>query len=321
MDITGLSPVMCLRSSSTKRASSNTGSRHVKTSSKQIFTRKRDSKKKDELVGKNLFDSHLSERNKQNHIVSKERDVCVDISAEIDLFNDTGDFLKEDSTDTFVNGNHDKAETIVDSIKISSSKEAVVINTHSGNGVEMTPTETSLDDSLSEYFFIGRSHSKDNNTSNVSSPQKVSFENKDISTDQKVESVESANSKSLCQSLEGSLLQDLKTNHSSTSDVVGDSSTTNKSVPTAQHNEVTSSEFKSLKERLKQRLQQNVGVIGPNKDPEEWIKQEAVQQAKIEASQIRKEGTEVDIGPFYGLPLKVQKLFETNRGISKLYGK
>ncbi|XP_059142587.1 helicase POLQ-like [Physella acuta] len=317
MDLTGLSPLMCLRSSSTKRTSSNTASRHK--TSKHIYTRKRDSKTKPELVGKNLFDSHLSERSQQKHSVSKECDVCVDISAEIDLFNDSGDLLKEDSLDTFVNGNHDKAGTFVDNIKVSSSNEAIAINTHRGNVVDMTATETSLDDSLSEYFFIGRSHIKDINTSNVSSPKKNSCENKVTSTDQKVENIESANSKSFCQSLVASSQQDLKTPHISTSDVVRDSSITHTSAPIAQPNEVTSSEFKSLKERLKQRLQQNVGVIGHNKDPEEWIKLEAVQQAKLEASQIRKEGTEVDIGPFYGLPLKVQKLFETNRGISKLY--
>ena len=33
------------------------------------------------------------------------------------------------------------------------------------------------------------------------------------------------------------------------------------------------------------------------------------------------EGGEFDIGPFYGLPSHVQKLFEEQRGISKLYGK
>ncbi len=57
------------------------------------------------------------------------------------------------------------------------------------------------------------------------------------------------------------------------------------------------------------------------------------QQLKIETiEQVRKEAEEAmsnsnstagghDIGPFYGLPSKVQKILEQQRGISKLYGK
>ena len=76
-----------------------------------------------------------------------------------------------------------------------------------------------------------------------------------------------------------------------------------------------------LKERLKQRLQTNVGVTGVQKRLEEDIRREAIVQAQLEASQIRREGTGVDIGPFYGLPGEVQRLLQSTRGISKLYGK
>ncbi|RUS81301.1 hypothetical protein EGW08_010943 [Elysia chlorotica] len=74
-----------------------------------------------------------------------------------------------------------------------------------------------------------------------------------------------------------------------------------------------------LKGRLKKRLETNVGLVPPHRTIEDAIRREAIEQAQLEASQIRREGTAVDIGPFYGLPLKVQKLLEASRGISKLY--
>ncbi|XP_055898005.1 helicase POLQ-like isoform X1 [Biomphalaria glabrata] len=75
----------------------------------------------------------------------------------------------------------------------------------------------------------------------------------------------------------------------------------------------------SLKEKLKNKLKQNAATTTFFLDKEEEMKEKALQQARIEASQIRKEGTSVDIGSFFGLPSKVKQLFETNRGITKLY--
>ena len=76
-----------------------------------------------------------------------------------------------------------------------------------------------------------------------------------------------------------------------------------------------------LKGRLKRRLQTNVGATPVHRKMEDNIRREAIALAQLEASQIRREGSSFDIGPFYGLPLKVQHLLEATRGISKLYGK
>ncbi|KAH9508929.1 hypothetical protein Btru_048318 [Bulinus truncatus] len=75
----------------------------------------------------------------------------------------------------------------------------------------------------------------------------------------------------------------------------------------------------SLKEKLKQKLMQNAAMPSNIVDIEEEMKEAAFQQALVEASQIRREGTCVDIGPFFGLPAKVQNLYQSNCGISNLY--
>ncbi|CAG5134672.1 unnamed protein product, partial [Candidula unifasciata] len=75
----------------------------------------------------------------------------------------------------------------------------------------------------------------------------------------------------------------------------------------------------SIKDKLKKRLLGNVGSVTVQKNVEENVRNEAIFQAQLDASQIRKEGSSVDIGPFYGLPAKVQQLFEKYRGISKFY--
>ena len=77
----------------------------------------------------------------------------------------------------------------------------------------------------------------------------------------------------------------------------------------------------SLKERLKQKLRQNAGMVSVKQNLEKDIKSEALRKARIDASQIRKEGGENDIGPFYGLPAKVKQLYEDLRGIKQFYGK
>ncbi|GFO24409.1 helicase polq-like protein [Plakobranchus ocellatus] len=75
----------------------------------------------------------------------------------------------------------------------------------------------------------------------------------------------------------------------------------------------------SLKDRLKQRLQVNIGVSSGTKKIEDDIREGAIVQAHLDASQIRKEGTTIDIGPFHGLPAEMRHLLQTTRGIFKLY--
>lgn len=76
----------------------------------------------------------------------------------------------------------------------------------------------------------------------------------------------------------------------------------------------------SLKDRLKMRLLMNNSMTAPGPCNESRLREEEMEKARVEASQIRKEGTDVDIGPFYGLPSKVKELFKELRGIEKFYG-
>ena len=74
-----------------------------------------------------------------------------------------------------------------------------------------------------------------------------------------------------------------------------------------------------LKDKLKHRLLQNASNVTPGNNLEE-LRMESLLRARLEASQIRREGLVDGIGPFYGLPSKVQQLLSTNRKITKLYG-
>ena len=74
-----------------------------------------------------------------------------------------------------------------------------------------------------------------------------------------------------------------------------------------------------LKDKLKHRLLQNASSVTPGNNLEE-LRMESLLRARLEASQIRREGLVDGIGPFYGLPSKVQQLLSTNRKITKLYG-
>ena len=74
-----------------------------------------------------------------------------------------------------------------------------------------------------------------------------------------------------------------------------------------------------LKDRLKSRMLQNASHATPVNNLEE-LRNESISKARLEASQIRREGLVDGIGPFYGLPSKVQELLSTNRKITKLYG-
>ncbi|KAK7473467.1 hypothetical protein BaRGS_00035296 [Batillaria attramentaria] len=75
----------------------------------------------------------------------------------------------------------------------------------------------------------------------------------------------------------------------------------------------------SLKDKLKHRLLQNASRGTPTRNPVEELHKDSVSKAQLEASQIRREWSSEDVGPFYGLPTKVQELLAVNRKISKLY--
>jgi hypothetical protein len=85
--------------------------------------------------------------------------------------------------------------------------------------------------------------------------------------------------------------------------------------------QVTPMRATSLKDKLKQRLQENAQKSMPQNLRLQNLRRESLEIAKREAEKIQSEGTEYDIGPFYGLPSKVKGLFEKLRGISKFYGK
>lgn len=83
----------------------------------------------------------------------------------------------------------------------------------------------------------------------------------------------------------------------------------------------TPSRSVSLSDRIKQRLHANVSVSPHGQSAlAEQARTRVLLQAQSEAARIQQEGTEVDIGPFYGLPSKVKQLLESQRGIKQLYG-
>ena len=71
--------------------------------------------------------------------------------------------------------------------------------------------------------------------------------------------------------------------------------------------------------RLKKTLQKNA-TTPQNPQRIQQYREEQVVNALKDAEIIQAEGGKFDIGPFYGLPSHVQKLFQEQRGISKLYG-
>ena len=50
------------------------------------------------------------------------------------------------------------------------------------------------------------------------------------------------------------------------------------------------------------------------------LREQVLERVQLEAD-LRKDQSDSDIGPFYGLPTKVKHLFENQRGIKSLYGK
>ncbi|XP_071169800.1 helicase POLQ-like isoform X2 [Mytilus edulis] len=77
----------------------------------------------------------------------------------------------------------------------------------------------------------------------------------------------------------------------------------------------------TLRDRIKQRLHNNAGVKTPQ-GPGSVIQQQQekqLQKVQEEMERLKTKGSTSDIGPFYGLPSKVQQLLQAHRGISKLY--
>ena len=95
----------------------------------------------------------------------------------------------------------------------------------------------------------------------------------------------------------------------------------NQQTPDTAQGQILKSKTPSLKSRLKQRLLLNAASPSLVQNNIEDLRKESLAKAKLEASQIRREGISDGIGPFYGLPSKVQEMLATNRKITKLYGK
>lgn len=85
---------------------------------------------------------------------------------------------------------------------------------------------------------------------------------------------------------------------------------------------VPTTPINTLRDKIKQRLQSNALVKTPQ-GPGSVIQQhqeEQLQKIQEEVERLKTEGISSDIGPFYGLPSKVQQLLHNHRGITKLYG-
>ena len=76
----------------------------------------------------------------------------------------------------------------------------------------------------------------------------------------------------------------------------------------------------SLKDKFKKQMQKNASELTPTRGILGQLREEVMSRARNEAAQIHVKGTDVDIGPFYGLPSKVEHLLKAHRGITKLYG-
>lgn len=77
----------------------------------------------------------------------------------------------------------------------------------------------------------------------------------------------------------------------------------------------------SLKDRIKRKLQENAStkLINSPGAVMEQRREGEVSVATAKAEQMKREGTDCDIGPFYGLSSKVKTLLQQHRGISNLY--
>ena len=78
----------------------------------------------------------------------------------------------------------------------------------------------------------------------------------------------------------------------------------------------------SLKDHLKRKLLQNMGLKSPISPGQTIVegRRNRLKEAEKEAAILQGQMSCDDIGPFYGLPSKVQQLLQQQRGVSSLYG-
>ena len=78
----------------------------------------------------------------------------------------------------------------------------------------------------------------------------------------------------------------------------------------------------SLKDHLKRKLLQNMGLKSPISPGQAIVegRRSRLKEAEKEAAILQGQMSCDDIGPFYGLPSKVQQLLQQQRGVSSLYG-
>eukprot|EP00105_Crassostrea_gigas_P009892 XP_011424998.1 PREDICTED: helicase POLQ-like [Crassostrea gigas] len=103
-------------------------------------------------------------------------------------------------------------------------------------------------------------------------------------------------------------------------DVV-DTDVSGRTLQTGKEDGLESIRVGSLRDRLKRKLLQNVGArspVSPAQTVEEG-RQSRIKEVEREAAILQDEGSADDIGPFYGLPSKVQELLQKQRGITSLY--
>ena len=76
----------------------------------------------------------------------------------------------------------------------------------------------------------------------------------------------------------------------------------------------------TIANRLKQRLQKNAKVVTPVQNRAAQLRKASIDVAMSKAMEVQDRVTDKDVGPFYGLPSKVQELLKVHRGIEQLYG-
>ena len=78
---------------------------------------------------------------------------------------------------------------------------------------------------------------------------------------------------------------------------------------------------KSIKDKFKAALKSNARSVSPQISKLQRLRRDSMEVALLQATELYHRGDQYDIGPFYGLPSKVQELLGKVRGITNLYGK